>query len=106
VGKQSATRELILQSGAFGLSVLASDQLGISRLFGTRSSRTEDKFEHVGFHPGQTGSPLLDDCVAAFDCRVHVVYDLGTQKLVVGEIVVAEHIRPSAERLVYRESDY
>lgn len=45
VGKQSATRELILASKAFGLSVLTRQQIDVARAFGTQSSRTVDKFE-------------------------------------------------------------
>ena len=59
VGKQSATRELILASKAFGLSVLARDQIQVARAFGTRSSREVDKFKDASYHTAATGSPLL-----------------------------------------------
>ena len=39
IGRQSATRELILASGAFGLSVLTKGQLDVSKRFGLQSSR-------------------------------------------------------------------
>lgn len=81
VGKQSATRELILASRAFGLSVLTREQIDVARAFGTRSSRKVEKFEGIGYHTAETGSPLLDDCAATFDCRVETVYDHGNQKL-------------------------
>jgi flavin reductase (DIM6/NTAB) family NADH-FMN oxidoreductase RutF len=106
VGKQSATRELILASGAFGLSVLTSKQIGVARHFGTQSGRKVDKLEGVWYHTAETGSPLLDDCAATFDCRVHVVYDLDTEKLIVGEIVAAEQIADDFEPLIYRVTDY
>lgn len=106
VGKQSATRELILSSRAFGLSVLCREQLDVARLFGTRSSRRVNKFEEIGYHRAETGSPLLDDCAATFDCRVQVVYDLATEKLIVGRIVAAERLRDEYEPLIYREEDY
>ena len=106
VGKQSATREWILASGAFGLSVLAQEQLDVARQFGTRSSRRVDKFEVVAYHTATTGSPLLDDCAAAFDCQVEAVYDLDDEKLIVGRIVHAEQVREAHEPLLYREEDY
>jgi len=106
VGRQSFTRGLILASGAFGLSVLTREQVELARSFGTRSSRRVDKFENIGFHTAETGSPLLDDCAATFDCRVETVFDLHDEKLIVGEIVAAERLKDDYELLVYREEDY
>jgi len=106
VGKQSATRELILASQAFGLSVLTREQVDVARVFGTRSSRTVDKFEGVGYHTAETGSPLLDDCAATFDCKVEAVHAQGDEKLIVGHIVAAERLKETYEPLIYREEDY
>lgn len=106
VGQQSATRELILESGAFGLSVLAQDQVEVASAFGIRSSRNVDKFEGVGCHALETGSPLLDDCAATFDCQVEAVHDHGTEKLIIGHIVAAERLQEEYKPLIYREEDY
>jgi flavin reductase (DIM6/NTAB) family NADH-FMN oxidoreductase RutF len=106
VGKQSATRELILGSKAFGLSVLARDQVKVARAFGTRSSRDVDKFEGVRYHMAATGSPLLDDCALTLDCRVEAVHDDGTEKLIIGKVVAAERRKEQHEPLIYREEDY
>lgn len=106
VGKQSATRELILASRAFGLSVLAADQIKVARAFGAASSRDVDKFAGVGYHTGETGSPLLDDCAWTFDCRVVAEYDENGEKLIIGKIVAAERLLDSYEPLIYREGDY
>jgi flavin reductase (DIM6/NTAB) family NADH-FMN oxidoreductase RutF len=106
IGAQSATRELILGSGAFGLSLLARDQLGVARAFGTRSGHKVDKFVGYATHTAETGSPLLNDCASAFDCRVIAVHDLDRQKLIVGQIVSAERLRDEYEPLIYREEDY
>jgi len=106
VGQQSATRELILASRSFGLSVLTRDQVDVGRRFGSGSSRRIDKFEDVAYHTEQTGSPLLDDCALAFDCEVREVFELGTQQLIVGHILSAERIRGEYEPLIYKEEDY
>ncbi len=106
VGAQSATRELIVASQAFGLSVLARDQVEIARSFGRQSSRTVDKLALVPHHTAQTGSPLLDDCVLALDCRVVQIYDFRREKLIVGQVVAAEQHRGDAEPLIYSQDDY
>jgi len=106
VGKQSSTRELILGSRAFGLSVLARDQVEVARTFGRHSSQRVDKFADLARHTAITGSPLLDDCAATFDCRVLEVMDIGSQKLIVGEVVAGERLRADYEPLIYHEEDY
>ena len=106
VGRQSVTRELILSSQAFGLSVLATDQVEVGRAFGRRSSRDVDKFEGVGYHTVETGSPLLDDCAITLDCRVETVFERSSQKLIIGQVVAAERLREEYEPLIYREEDY
>jgi flavin reductase (DIM6/NTAB) family NADH-FMN oxidoreductase RutF len=106
VGKQSATRDLILGSGAFGLSVLAEDQAEIARWFGRRSSKRIDKLATMSWHTLATGSPLLDDCGIALDCRVQAVYDLRSEKLILGRVVAGERPRASFDRLVYRQADF
>ncbi len=106
VGSQSYTRELILNSKAFGLSVLAKDQVGVAKMFGNFSSRRVDKFKEINFHTAETGSPLLDNCVAAFDCKVEVVYEHNDTKLIIGRILSAEFLRKDYKPLVYREEDY
>ena len=106
VGKQSATRALILSSGAFGLSILTQEQVEMARDFGTRSSLDVDKFEDADCHTAETGSPLLDECAATFDCRVDAVYDHGDLKLIIGRIVAAERLQETYEPLIYREEDY
>ena len=107
VGKQSATREVLLAAGAFGLSVLRQDQLEIARRFGRTSSRDTDKFAGLAHHATETGSPLLDDCIATVDCRVESVYDQpGGSKLIVGCVLAAELKQPPAAPLLYRQEDY
>jgi flavin reductase (DIM6/NTAB) family NADH-FMN oxidoreductase RutF len=106
VGSQSYTRELILNSKAFGLSVLAKEQTDVAKIFGSRTSRKTDKFKEISFHTAKTESPLLDSCVAAFDCEVEVVHDHTDTKLIIGKIVAAEFLRKDFKPLVYREEDY
>ncbi len=106
VGKQSVTRDVILASEAFSVNVLRRNQLELARLFGTRSSRSVDKFEGLAVHTAETGSPLLEGCAAALDCRVERVIDLDGSKLILGKVVAAEGIGEAFDPLTYRQEDY
>lgn len=106
IGSQSATRDLILASGAFGVNKLAIDNLDIARLFGSCSSRDTDKFASLALHTAVTGSPLLDDCAIAIDCQVVAVHDFKNEKLIIGKVAAVEYLRAEYQALVYREEDY
>ncbi|MBI2299241.1 MAG: flavin reductase [Armatimonadetes bacterium] len=107
IGRQSYTRELILASGAFGLTVLAPDQVDLAADFGNCSSREIDKLAKVPYHTRVTGSPLLDDGVLTLDCRVAAAYDDAEgAKLILGQVMVAETLRDGARPLVLRHSDF
>ena len=106
IGDQSSTREYILRSEVFGVSVLAEDQVDLAKRFGTTSSLNVNKFEGVGFHHGETGCPLLDDCLLTFDCRVDDVFDYSEGKLIIGKVISAEKVSGEYTPLIYRSEDY
>jgi 3-hydroxy-9,10-secoandrosta-1,3,5(10)-triene-9,17-dione monooxygenase reductase component len=107
VGQQSFTRALILASHAFGLNTLAREQLDLAKSFGTRSTQGHDKFAGLAWHPGPTGSPLLEACPLSLDCRVETVYDReGGGKIILGRVAHVERRRETYEPLIYREQDY
>jgi flavin reductase (DIM6/NTAB) family NADH-FMN oxidoreductase RutF len=106
VGSQSTTRELILASGAFAVNVLAKDQLKLARHFGSGHSAQVDKFAGIPYHLAETGSPLLNECAAALDCRVDRMLEVEGEKLLLGHVVAVEHNYTDYEPLIYRESDY
>lgn len=49
----------------FCVNVLAADQEALCRRFATPDT---DKFAGVAWEPGGTGMPVLDGCVATFEC--------------------------------------
>ena len=106
VSSQSASRDLILESRAFGLNILRSDQAALAYSFGRSSIRDRNKFEGITYRTGDTGSPLLDDCAISLDCKVHAVYDHESNKLIIGRVVsILRHVE-QYEPLIYRQEDY
>jgi 3-hydroxy-9,10-secoandrosta-1,3,5(10)-triene-9,17-dione monooxygenase reductase component len=75
----------IQASGAFCVNVLTDQQEAICRVFAQPGVAT-DKFLGIGWSPGPTGSPRLDDVLAWVDCRVDAVHDGGDHLLVVGAV--------------------
>ena len=77
-------------SGRYAVSVLASHQEPIARRFAARGAgRALGLFTGAPMRTGTTGTPLLEDCLAWFDCRLHSVLPGGDHALLVGRVTAA-----------------
>jgi 3-hydroxy-9,10-secoandrosta-1,3,5(10)-triene-9,17-dione monooxygenase reductase component len=80
----SSTWATIRHTGAFCVNVLAEDQEDVCRVFAAKGT---DKFQGVGWRPGPTGSPVIEDALAWIDCEVDAVHEAGDHVIVVGRVV-------------------
>jgi flavin reductase (DIM6/NTAB) family NADH-FMN oxidoreductase RutF len=64
------TAELIEASGCFALHLLNFDQTSMALDFAIGSGRTRDKLIKYDLLVGASGTPILKECLAWFDCRV------------------------------------
>lgn len=67
----------------FAVNVLADEQREVS---GTFAGKASDKFSHVNWHHGVTGSPLIDGSLAWVDCRVYKRVEAGDHLILIGEV--------------------
>ena len=70
--------------GSFCVNVLSDDQADVSTIF---ASKADDRFAAVSTRVEVTGSPVIEECLAWIDCRVHAVHTAGDHDIVVGEVV-------------------
>jgi flavin reductase (DIM6/NTAB) family NADH-FMN oxidoreductase RutF len=85
----------------FGVSVLAADQKEISDRFARKG---QDRFEGVGWAPGECGVPLLSGALATFECAATSCVTAGDHDIFIGTVV---HTRISdSQPLVYFGSKY
>ncbi|AQS59869.1 flavin reductase family protein [Desulforamulus ferrireducens] len=89
INKNNLTHEYIQASQVFSVSILDTNGLDLVKKFGFRSGREVDKFTDVNYELGTTATPLLQDCLAALECKVVGSMDLGTHTLFIGEVVCA-----------------
>jgi 3-hydroxy-9,10-secoandrosta-1,3,5(10)-triene-9,17-dione monooxygenase reductase component len=97
--KKSTSWKRIEQSGAFCANVLTEDQEELSRVFATSGG---DKFRGVGWRPGETGSPVLQDVLAHVDCRIEGRHDGGDHLIIVGRVVELDASPRGRPLLAYR----
>ncbi len=89
ISKPNLTHDLIWSSGVFGLHLLRTDQFDVVRALGIRSGREGEKLTHLETRTGETGCPLLTDCLVALECRVANAMDAGAATFFLGDVVTA-----------------
>ena len=70
-------------SGKWAANILDEDGEEICRLFAEKGA---DRFAHIAYTPGRTGSPILDDALAFVDCETIAEHDAGDHVIVVGKV--------------------
>jgi flavin reductase (NADH) len=84
INRSASAYRLLVASGAFSVNILAAHQIHVARRFGTPAADPEERFEHGDWIAGRTGSPLLQDSVAALECEIIRTVDVGTHSLFLG----------------------
>ena len=82
--KASSLLGTFIEADSFAINILSQSQDQLSGRFA--SSKIADKFEGVAWHPGPLGTPLIDDCLASFECRVHARHEAGDHDIFIGEV--------------------
>ena len=98
ISKSSSSHEPIVESGKFGVSILASDQEAVSGRF---ASRGGDKFAGLEVRRGTLGVPLVGNALATLECRVKDQVVGGDHSIFIGEVVDTQ-TREGAPLLYFR----
>jgi len=85
----------------YSVNVLAHDQIELARRF---SRPHADRFEGVPYRVGACGAPLIEGCVAWFECRHHSIHTAGDHTLFIGEVLRCE--RRNGRGLVFHHGHY
>jgi flavin reductase (DIM6/NTAB) family NADH-FMN oxidoreductase RutF/DNA-binding transcriptional LysR family regulator len=106
VNHQSVAARMILENGVFCVNVLRDDQAIISDRFAGRvRTSSGDKFDGVGWRTLNSGSPVLDGALVAFDCRLRQHLQHGTHGIFIGELVDI-FLNESSSPLIYANRAY
>jgi len=83
IDKRASIHDQLVEGRYLAVNVLAEDQEILSRRF---ASRDDDRFSGTGYAEGVTGAPILNDVLAAIECRIVYTYPGGDHTIVVGEV--------------------
>ncbi|MEM1131843.1 MAG: LysR substrate-binding domain-containing protein [Pseudomonadota bacterium] len=87
VHENGVTAQHILGNGVFCVNILREHQAYISDVFAGRYNGTiSDKFDVTTWEKASTGSPAIEDALAALDCRVSHIRKVGTHYVIFGNV--------------------
>ncbi|WP_374244760.1 flavin reductase family protein [Zoogloea sp.] len=102
VNKNVVASDIVLNSGALCVNVLAGDQEEVAKAFAgmVKDVHGDERFRFGGWREMVSGAPTLDGALANFDCRVIKVFDESTHHAFLCE-VLATCERNDGEALIY-----
>jgi flavin reductase (NADH)/flavin reductase len=107
VNKNVVASEIILNSGALCVNVLAGEQEEIARAFASmiKEVHGDARFAYGNWCEQVSGAPSLEGALANFDCRVIKVFDESTHHVFLCE-VLAMRERNDGEALIYLNGNF
>jgi flavin reductase (DIM6/NTAB) family NADH-FMN oxidoreductase RutF len=78
--------------------MLGKEHKGVAFTFFKPAKVEDGKLSGQAFHPGTNGTPILDDAIAAVECSVREIVELGDHHIVVAEVTEAVVMKPPAGR--------
>ena len=105
MNRASWAHPIFSANGVLCVNVLCVERQDVSGIFADRSITMEERFARIGWKALATGSPLLDDAVVYFDCRIVQAHDVGSHSVFYCEV---EGVRQGASQtgLVYFNRGY
>ncbi|MET9730931.1 flavin reductase family protein [Streptomyces sp. NPDC006458] len=105
VSARSPLTAAIRADGRYAVSVLARHQEPVARHFAAPGAgRALGLFTAAPMLHRATGAPVLEDCLAWFDCRLHTVLPGGDHAVLVGRVAAADAV--PGEPLIYHHGEY
>ena len=82
--KSSRFHDAVLDSGVWGVSILAEEGMAASAWFAHRGRPLETQFDDIPHRRGDTGVVLLEQSLAWLECTTANVIDGGDHTILVG----------------------
>jgi flavin reductase (DIM6/NTAB) family NADH-FMN oxidoreductase RutF len=102
VDRASHTHRILEQGRAFTVNVLAAHQEDVSRIFAKKAEPERGTLRGQAFRLGETGAPVLTDCLAYLECRVAEELSGGDHTIFLGEVVDAAVVKEGGPLLFFR----
>ena len=104
VNLSSRQDNLLHTNGVLCVNTLAAGQEDVARAFSTSGAEMEDRFAAARWTTLESGAPVLEGALAAFDCRIAERWERGTHAVLLCDVLAARS--DQGEALVYFDRAY
>jgi flavin reductase len=104
LNRGSSAYNVVKGNGVICVNTLASKHEVLSTLFGGKTP-AEERFAAGSWGVLETGSPVLEDALVSFDCRIREAHDGGTHDILICDVVDMK-INEGDEALMYFNRRY
>lgn len=98
--------DAVLESGVFGVSVLAADQRATAAWFATPGRPLPGQMDRAPHTLTPAGIPLLDGALSTLECSVSDVHPAGDHSIIVAEVRTARLSGDPRAALVHFRGQY
>jgi flavin reductase (DIM6/NTAB) family NADH-FMN oxidoreductase RutF len=105
IKRDSRLHQAIENSQAFAVHVVGKSQKNLATSFFKGATEEDSKLNGFAYTPGATGSPILTDPPAWFECRVLDAFRRGDHTVFLAEVVDAG-VRSEEEALTIRDAGF
>ena len=106
LANESESKDWIAESGIFAVNILSDDQEFLAERFAARAPIVSARFDGVPYHTAPTGSPILADSLAWYDCRVEAAHDGGDHVVFIGRVKAVGFGAEGKQPLLYFANRY
>lgn len=104
--KSSRFHDAVLESGVWGVSILAEEGVAASAWFAHRGRPLETQFDGIAHRRESSGVVLLDQSLAWLECTTETVVDGGDHTVLIGAVTGAGVRDDLDDPLLYYRSHY
>lgn len=106
VDKTTHAHKVLLDSRVFAVNILGEHQEEVSRIFARKGEPEAGTLRGQSYRLGETGSPILEDCLAFAECRVTDVLDGGDHSMFLGAVVDQGVVNGERGPLIFYRGGY
>lgn len=98
--------DAVIESGVFGVSVLAAGQRAAAAWFATPGRPLPGQLDRAPHTIGSSGVPLLDGALSTLECSVRDIHPAGDHSIIVGAVDTAALASDPGPALVHFRGQY
>ncbi|WP_374632191.1 flavin reductase family protein [Ferrovibrio sp.] len=107
INRSASIHDPVRAARHFCVNLLAAEQVELARRFSSSDEAARRRrFEGLAVESLKTGSPVLPDAVAAYDCELVETVESATHTIFIGLVAAMRRAPGNVDALMYRDGQF